>query len=166
NIPTTVTAGSQFPIGIDIGSVFQSSTGTEMFGEPKPGVLTIGGSISVNGVYPGGGTWPAGTVISVIGLGFQPTPKIWSRMKIGPAIYVSPTEIEFTLQEAATLDAQPIQVENQDGSKVLYFLYLRGKPIQSPSRVLLQNTDPMFPTQTHTSATIGPLPSLPAFQFT
>jgi hypothetical protein len=166
NIPTTVTPGSVFPIGINIGSIFQSSTGAEIFGEPKPGILTIAGTVSVSGVYPGGGTWPPGTVISVIGSGFQPTTKISARMKIGPAIYVSPTEIEFTLQEAATLDAQPIQVENQDGSKVLYYLYLRGKPIQAPSRVLLQNTDPMFPTQTLLSATVGPLPALQSFQFT
>jgi hypothetical protein len=166
NIPTTATTGSVFPIGINAGSIFQSSTGAAIFGEPKPGILAIGGSISVNGVYPGGGTWPAGTVVSVIGSGFLPTTKIWSRMKIGPAIYVSPTEVEFTLQEAATLDAQPIQVENQDGSKVLYYLYLRGKPIQTPSRVLLQSTDPMYPTQTHLSATVGPLPALQSFQFT
>jgi hypothetical protein len=37
--------------------------------------------------------------------------------------------------------------------------------MQSPSRSLLQRTDPIFGAQTHGVATIGPIPALDASQF-
>lgn len=165
DIPPTVSAGSTFPLGFSGLALFQTSTGTAAVIEPHVGTLTVAGSISVRGIYPGGGTWPAGTVINVFGLGFLPTTKISTKMKTSQAIYVSPTQLQFTLQEAATMDSQPIQVNNPDGSQVVYYSYLRGTPIQTPSRSLLQATDPMFPTQTHVAATVGPLPAFATTQF-
>ena len=160
DIPASTPAGSTISLGLIGNSVFQTPTGSLTLTDPKPGTLTIAGSLSVNGVFPGGGTWPAGTVISVRGKGFQPGTRLSAKMKIANVVYVSPSEMRFTLQDSAALDTQPIQVVNPDGSQVTFYSYLRGVPVQPPSRALLQQTEPIFPTLTHALATVGPLPSM------
>jgi hypothetical protein len=165
DIPATTPAGSTFPLGM-ADAVFQSPTGPLTFTDEKPGTLTIGGSLSVRGVFPGGGRWPAGTVISVRGNGFQPATKITAKMKISNVTYISPTEMRFSLQESVTMDTQPLQVANPDGSQILFYSYLRGAPVSTPTRVLLQNTEPVFQVLTHSLAVVGPLNANAAGQFT
>jgi hypothetical protein len=165
DIPATTPAGSTFPLGM-ADAVFQSPAGPLTFTDPKPGTLTIGGSVSVRGVFPGGGTWPAGTIITVRGNGFQPATKISAKMKISNVTYISSTEMRFSLQESVTMDTQPLQLGNPDGSQVVFYSYLRGAPVSKPSRVLLQNTEPVFQALTHSLAVVGPLSANAAGQFT
>jgi hypothetical protein len=170
-IPASIPAGSTFSLGL-AGTVFQSPTGPVTLGQITPGTLRIGGSVSVRGVYPGGGTWPAGTVITVKGTGFRPDTKLMTedtklakKINISTPVFVSPTEIRFTLKRAATLDMQAIQVVNPDRSGVTFFSYLDGVSVRAPSRPLLQNAAPLFQTLTHGTATVGPLPERGARHF-
>lgn len=165
DIPASTAPGSVFPLAIDAMTA-QGPDGPLTFIESKPGILTIGGSVSISGVYPGGGTWPAGTVVSIHGSGFQPGTRVSTSMNTSPPIYISPTEFQFTLQQAATLDMQPVQAVNPDGSQVTFYSYLRGAPIYPASQPLLLQTEPIFQAQTHATATVGPLPALGAGQFT
>jgi hypothetical protein len=158
DIPASTPTGSTFPLGVS-GATFLTPTGPLTLTDPKPGVLTIGGSVSVRGVYPGGGTQPAGTVISVRGQGFQPGTKLITKMKISSPVYISSTEMRFSLQQTVAMDAQPIQVSNPDGSQVIFYSYLKGAPVYTPTRGLLQKTEPIFQTLTHGVATVGPLPA-------
>jgi hypothetical protein len=165
DIPPTTPTGSTFPLGMPDAS-FLGPGGPITFTDPKPGKLTIAGSVSVRGLHPGGGTYPAGTVISVEGMGFQPGTKISTKMRSSNAVYVSPTEMRFSLLETTTLDGQPIQANNPDGSQVVFYSYLRGKLVANPSSELLRNTDPVFQTLTHAVATVGPLPAMASGQYT
>lgn len=165
DIPGSTAAGSVFPLGIS-NMIADGPGGPLTLVDPKPGTLTIGGSVSVRGVYPGGGTWPAGTVISVRGTGFQPSTRVSTKMRTSNPVYISPTEIQFALLNTTTLDMQPVQITNPDGSQVTYYSYLRGVLVRPPSRPLLLATEPIFQTQTHGVATVGPLPALAAGQFT
>lgn len=164
DIPATIPTGSIFPLGMP-DAVFQSPTGPLTLTDSKPGTLTIGGSLSVSGVFPGGGTWPAGTVISVRGKGFQPGTKIAAKMRISNATYIGSTEMRFVLQESATMDSQPLLVSNPDGSQVVFYSYLRGAPVSIPSRSLLRHTEPVFQALTHSLAVVGPLGANAAGQF-
>jgi hypothetical protein len=130
----------------------------------KPGTLTVGGSVNIRGVYPGGGTWPAGTVIKVLGLGFSSQTRIQTPVKYS-SISITPQEIDLTLNEQTTLDSQSFQVVNPDGSSDTYYSYLRGAPIHPPSRSFLQTVEPAFPLKTGAVATIGPLPAFAASQY-
>jgi hypothetical protein len=154
DIPSSMPTGTTFPLTLDAGSV-QTLTGPLTFSDPKPGTLTIGGTISIRGVFPGGGTYAAGQVISVRGTGFQPGTKLTTKMKTSSAIFVSPTELHFTLNETATMDTQPITVQNPDGSQVTFYSYLRGAPVSAPSRPVLQATEPVFQALTHSLATVS-----------
>ncbi len=163
DIPASAPTGSITPLQLG-NAVFQGPSGPLTFSDPKPGTLTIGGSISVRGVFPGGGTQPAGTVISVRGTGFVPGTKVATKMKTSNPVYVSSTEMRFTLLETTTMDTQSIQATNPDGSQVVFFSYLRGLPLQVPSRALWQQTEPVFQAVTHALATMN-VPSLANGQF-
>ena len=161
DIPATKTTGSTMPLGLT--GALQTADGLLTIAD-KPGTLTIGGSVSIRGVYPGGGSWLAGTQLQIEGTGFQPGTKISTKMKASNALYVSSTRMTITLQQSATLDQQPFNAVNPDGSQVTYYSYLRGKLIQQPSRPLLQVTEPAFQSLTHAVATVT-LPALTSTQF-
>lgn len=161
-IPASVPTGTKVPLAFADG-IFQSPTGPLTL-VSKPGILTVGGSVGIDGVYPGGGTWPAGTILHVRGRGFQPNTKLTTRLK-ATAAYVSPSEMIVRLNDVATVDSQAFTALNPDGSSVTYYSYLRGVLVQAPSRALLQHAEPIFQTQTHGIGTVGPLTALDPGQF-
>ena len=163
-VPPTMPAGSTLPLQF-ANTNFIGPTGPIVMTDPKPGVLTVGGSISIHNISPGGGTWPAGTVVRVEGTGFSTATKLTPKVHTSPARYVSPTEMDFTLLDATTtMDMLAVTAQNPDGSQVTYYSYLRGTLINLPSTVLLRHTDPVFQSQTHTSATFN-VPALAPGQF-
>jgi len=152
-LPSSAVPGTTYPLGFTDTAV-QSPAGPLTLSVTKPGVLTVGGSLSIHGVTPGGGIWPAGTLIRLKGSGFQAGTKIVTKMKTSRFAVVSPSEIQFTLTDITTLDSQPITATNPDGSVVTFYSYLRGVPVYAPVRGLLQNTEPIFPAQIHASANL------------
>ena len=165
DVPKSAPAGTNIPLNIS-GLTLQAPDGPITVTSTKLGTLTLTSSISISGLYPGGGTWPAGTLIRVRGLGFQRSTKLTTKMKIGNPALVSPTEMDFTLQETTTLDQQPIQAINPDGSHVTYYSYMRGVLIQTPSREILRRTEPIFPSAAQITATINVQASSSSAQFT
>lgn len=163
-IPDSKSVGSQYPI-VFPDTVYDTPSGPITFSDPKPGILTVGGSVSIHGAVPGGGTWPAGTLIHVQGTGFVKGTKLITKMRMSSPVYVSPTEMTFVLQTSTTLDSQPITAQNPDGSTATYYSYLRGVSVSLPSRAMLQNADPIFQSQTHGFATAAPLPVMAPWQF-
>jgi hypothetical protein len=157
-------AGSSFPLGL-AGANYVGPLGPLTLTDAKPGTLTIGGSISIHNITPGGGTWPSGTVVHIEGTGFTPATKLSAKLRMSPVVYDSPTELHFTLLDSSTpMDMQPITASNPDGSLVTYYAYQRGVPVQKPSRNLLMVTDPIFQSQTHGVASLA-WPVLASGQF-
>jgi hypothetical protein len=131
-----------------------------------PATVTVAGAVSITNVVPGGGILPAGSVVSIQGIGFQPKTQIQlNAIKASSVVVTGPNEIQFTLAEATNMTGQKIQVVNPDGSQDTYFSYLRGIPYVQSGQPLLQNTVPIFSSITHSKAVFGPLPALPANQF-
>ena len=154
DVPKSAPAGTSIPLNLS-GLTLQAPDGPITITSTKIGTLTLTSSISISGLYPGGGTWPAGTLIRVRGLGFQRNTKLTTKVKTSTPVLVSPTEMDFTLQETTTLDQQPIQAINPDGSHVTYYSYMRGVLIQTPSREILRRTEPIFPSASQITATIN-----------
>ena len=163
-IPPSTKTGSQFPLAFP-DTVYQTPTGPVTLSNPKPGTLTVGGSVSIHGVLPGGGTWPSGTLIRVQGSGFVRGTKLLTKMRTTTPFYVSSTEMGFYLVQETPLDSQPVTVQNPDGSTSTFYSYLRGVPVSAPSRSMLRKADPIFQTLTHGFATVDALPVLGAGQF-
>lgn len=164
SVPKTAVTGTSYPL------TFQDTTVTTPAGpvtlaNSKPGTLTVGGTVSIHGAVPGGGTWPAGTFVEVEGSGFVPGTKLTTKMRTSNAVYLSPTRMGFVLLEATTLDEQPITATNPDGSSDTYYSYLRGKLIDIPSRAMLRAADPIFQRVTRGFASFSSIPALSSTQF-
>jgi IPT/TIG domain-containing protein len=155
-VPENATPGARIPLNLDPSSLLLNLLGATPL-EFKPGTLTIGGSLSIKNVVPGGGMLPAGTVVTIYGTGF--TPKTKFRLKEVPASmqFVSASEIQFTLQAPVAMDGQMIQLENPDKSTATYYSYLRGRPVGHSSHALLAATVPLFSTKTFGHAILPPM---------
>jgi hypothetical protein len=91
-----------------------------------PGTVTVGGSLSVQSITPGGGNLPAGTVIRVNGTGFTPSTAVLAdAVSVGAPSFISPQEIDLTLNAPAELTGKRFLVQNSDGPTVEYYSFLR-----------------------------------------
>lgn len=160
--------GSQTQFQLDSSSVWTLGLlGSATLKSAPPATVTVGGSISITNVVPGGGMLPAGSVVSIRGIGFQPQTQVQlNSIKFSSIQVISPQEIQFTLAEPTNLTGQKIQVVNPDGSQDTYFSYLRGVPLASSNQPLLANAVPIFSSLTDSSAVFSPMAPGSSSQFT
>jgi len=146
--------GTRIPFTLDPSSTWTLGLlGTATAKPFPPATIVAGGSISITNIVPGGGLLPAGTVVSVRGIGFQSGTQVQaSSIKIGSITVVSPQEIQIVLAAPTQMTGQKIQVVNPDGSQDTYFSYMRGVPMAPSVRPLLASAVPIFSSMTHSQA--------------
>jgi hypothetical protein len=157
-LPNAV-VGSQFPIGIDpANTFFLDPSGQPYPQEIRDGRLTIGGTLSISDIIPGGGLQSAGTHIRVIGSGFNPESQVSMEgvaLARGNFSFVSPTEMDVVLPVAVQLDGVRFRVRNKGGAVVNYFSYMRTQPVGTSLNALVAECYPLFSRQTYTSALLN-----------
>jgi len=151
--------GTQTLFGLDPSSTWTLGLlGTATLQPTAPATVTVGGTISITNVVPGGGFLPAGSVVSIQGIGFQAKTQVQlNAIKASSITVVSPNEIQFTLAQDTRMTGQKIQVVNPDGSQDTYFCYMRGIPLFQSAVPLLAKTVPIFSSVTHSSALYAPM---------
>lgn len=167
-LPSTISVGNKLSFSLDPSSTWTLGLlGSATVKPFPPATITVGGSISITDVIPGGGVQPAGAVVSVQGIGFQPGTQVQlSNMKASSISVVSPQEIQIVLAEPTQMAGKKIQVTNPDGSHDTYFSYMRGAPLGESSRPLLASAVPIFSTVTHSQAVFAAADSLSTSEFT
>jgi len=153
----SVVPGQQFAVNLDPNaSIWRDLLGANYAIEVKQGSVTVGGSVSITDVVPGGGTLPAGATFSVFGIGFTSNTKLTvsSSLKTDKIQFISPTEIRVTLKTAGTLDGTEFIAENPDKSSDSYFSYMRGVPQGVSTHALMARTVPVFSILTATEAVL------------
>ena len=160
--------GTQSRFSLDPSSTWTlGSLGTTTLKPVPPATVTVGGSISITNVVPGGGILPAGAVVSIRGLGFQPRTQVQlNAIPFSSIQVISPNEIQFTLAQATNMTGKKIQVVNPDGSQDTYFSYLRGIPLGQSNQPLLAHAEPIFSAITYSMAVFNPVAPPSAAQFT
>ena len=119
--------------------------------------MTIGGTTSITRVVPGGGVQPAGTRISIFGMGFSPTSKVdFSGVILSSADFkvVSPNQIDVILPAAKAMDGTRVRVKNGK-AVVTYFSYLRTEALGQSSHPLVNQVYPLFARAAQFSGTLG-----------
>ena len=159
--------GKMIPINFDEAATFFVAPGGANYSVPLPknGILTIGGSIAISNVVPGGGSLPSGSVIRLLGTGFttQTTVAV-DGVLINNLTFVSPTEMSFVLGEAADLTSRRIRAKNRDNFESVYYSYLRDLVNGTSTRPLLNACHPVFANLTVTSVGLT-IPAAPANGF-
>lgn len=145
HVNSTAISGVTMPLTLQ-NPTFLDPTGATIASSLKPGVLTVGGSISVNNILPGGGTWPAGTIIRILGSGFtRSTALNRASFKINSWAVVSDSEIDLVLGEQVRMDTQFVILSNPDKSTVTYFAYIRGVEAVKSTVPVVASAMAMFP---------------------
>ena len=127
--------------------------------------VTVGGTVSITDVVPGEGVWPAGTVVSVRGVGFGSSTRLRVNDVATRSIrVVSSNEMQFTLAQATQMRGVQLKAQNPENADI-YYAYMRGITSTLSSRTLLAATEPIFTVTPRAVATLGPIPSLNANQY-
>jgi hypothetical protein len=166
-IPASMSSGTKLSFGLDPSSTWgMGLLGTATLKPVLPATITVGGSISITNVVPGGGSLPAGTVVSVQGIGFQTGTQVQlSNIKASSISVVSPNEIQIVLAEPTQMTGKKIQVANPDGSHDTYFSYMRGIALGQSNRPLLASAVPIFSTMTYSQASFAAANNLSTSEF-
>lgn len=157
---STATAGKKVNLALDaVNSSWLDPSSQPYPVELKSGVLTIGGTLSVSNVVPGSGVVPAGSQITITGIGFQPD----LRVDVNEAVvtsfqYVSATQVKVTLSAATEMDSRRIRVKKPTTNEtVTYYSYQRTTPVGSSTHALVNASYPLFANKKWTRAFLKPV---------
>ena len=129
------------------------------------GLLTVGGTLSISNIVPGGGVVPAGAKIAILGIGFPPDAVVQvNEAIIATQTYVSSNEIDVTLTADTNMTSKRIRVTNKStNERATYYSYQRTVAQGKSKHPLIASTVPLFAQSTWTLAYFKPV--LNASQF-
>jgi hypothetical protein len=161
-----VVVGAQTFVTFDPRSIWSfSPTGPVQAKRIAPGTITAGGTVSITDVVPGEGVWPAGTVVSVRGIGFDQQTRLRVNGVATTAVrLISSNEMQFSLAEETQMRGVRLKAQHPDNTDT-YYAYMRGITSEVSSRALLAATEPIFGVTPRLAATLGPFVSLSGNQY-
>ena len=116
--------GNKALFTLDQSSVWNYSTTGPVAAKISPATVTVAGEagIAVSDVVPGEGVWPAGTIVSVRGVGFTSGKTALRVNAAGVKTFtvVSPSEIQFALTQATEMRGLRITVQGSINSSTYY----------------------------------------------
>lgn len=119
-----------------------------------PGKVTIGGTLSITNVSPGGGLLASGSVIEIDGTGFSSaTSASIDGASVASVQVTSPQKMLLTLGGPTELTGKRIRVANPDGLEVDAFPFIPGTPVSAPGEPL-DGVIPILPLQTYTGTSL------------
>jgi hypothetical protein len=153
------TLGQTVQLTIDPNASFWiAPSGEEYVQEVVSGVFTVGGSVSISNVVPGGRFVHAGSTVRVTGIGFQPLASVQiDEVEVASTRYVSPTQLDVVLGKPTQMYGKRVRVTNPDSSSATYYSFLKAVPEGQSARPLLAATLPIFSTRTFNRALFFPV---------
>ncbi|MDH4063964.1 MAG: hypothetical protein OEW19_06160 [Acidobacteriota bacterium] len=154
--PASVPVGTRVPLTLAGGAVFLDPTGAPYPYSFRPGEATIAPGPSIANVSPGSALVPAGSVVTVDGLGFAPDAELRiNEVSIAQTRFVSPTRLEAVLAQPATMHGRRVEVRNLGtNERTVYFAYQRTVPLGTSAHPLFRAVDPAFAQRFFTAAVI------------
>ena len=160
-IAVTIAVSDQAPVGTTASLTLDgaASSGLDPLGNscmPNP-IGLVGsvatGAVSTTDVLPGGGFLPAGSLVAVVGIGFQPGAQLLiDGVSLASTSWVDSSRIEVVTAVDTQLDGRMVSVTNPDLTGATYFSYLRATDFGKSARPLLAATEAIFPVQPLSSA--------------
>jgi len=110
-------------------------------------------AVSISDVLPGGGLLPAGSVIAVVGAGFQPEAQVQIEgVTLASTTFIDSSRIEVVTAADAQLDSRMVGVMNPDLTSATSYASLRATDLGESAIHLVAATEAIFPAQTRSSA--------------
>ncbi len=150
-----VAAGTTSAVTVNAsGAPWNNVSGNPYSVSLNPGMLTVGGSLSVQSVTPGGGVLPAGTVLQIEGTGFDQTTTVAiDDVSISSTQFIGPQQINVTLGAQTEMTGKQVHVTNSSGTEVDYFPSLPSAPGATPDGFMgLPGIQPLMSLVSYTTA--------------
>src|SRR5215813_13075370 len=113
-------------------------------------------AVSISDVVPGGGLLAAGSVIAVVGAGFQPDAQVLIEgVTLASTTWIDSSRIEVVIAADVQLDGMMVGVTNPDLTGATSFATLRATDLGKSTIPLLAGTEAIFPVQTRSSAVLA-----------
>lgn len=129
----------------------------------RDGIFTARGTLCITDILPGGGFLPAGSTVSVVGMGFQPGAIVEiDGATVSSTTFVGPNQLDAVTATPMQLDNRRITVRNADLTRVSYYSYLRAASLGESARPLLAAADAVYPVQPVSSGSVPAVPAAPA----
>jgi len=154
-LAVTITASEEARAGATVNVTSGGSSGRDASASPcvedvagQVGVVAPR-AVSIGDVLPGGGLLPAGSLVAVVGDGFQPEAQVLIEgVALASTSWVDSSRIEIV----TAVDAQLVSVTNPDLTSATSFATLRTADLGKSTIPLLAVTEAIFPLQTRASA--------------
>jgi IPT/TIG domain-containing protein len=145
-VPATTPVGTRGALSMDLAtSLFLDPAGTPYPQTVKNGSFVIGGTLNVGNVSPALGLLPAGSTVTVQGMGFLSGAIVEiDDVPVASTTFVSPTELLATIAAPADLYGRDVTVINADLARASYYAYPRTAWLAPSAHRLLAATDPIF----------------------
>jgi hypothetical protein len=145
-VSTGATVGQTFNLTLDPkSSLWYDPTSTLYPVELKSGLMTVGGTLSISDVSPGGGIVQPGTVISIKGMGFDPSSRVdINEAAIATTKVISANLIRVTLSTPLDIRGKRIRVSNANRELATYYPYQRTSRVGTSTHPLLASSIPLF----------------------
>jgi hypothetical protein len=147
-IAVTIAVPDQAPVGTTASLTPDPAASSSLDPLGNPCV-----AVSITDVLPGGGFLPAGSLVAVVGIGFQPEAQVLiDGVAVASTSWVDSSRIEVVTAVEAQLDGRMVSVSNPDLTGATYFSDLRATDLGKSARPLLAATEAIFPVQTQSNA--------------
>jgi len=121
--------------------------------ELKSGTMTVGGSLSISDVIPGGGLVPAGKTIVIKGTGFDSKTTVQiNEGTVATTQFVSSNQINISLTTAFNPSGKRVRVINKGHELATYFPSSRTTLFGKSTHNLVAESYPIFPDTRWTAA--------------
>jgi len=151
-LTTSATVGQTVNLNLDPNVSLWYDPNSKLYPvELKSGILTVGGTLAISDVNPGAGIVQPGTVISIKGVGFQPTTLIdINEAAMASLKYVNPNLMQVTLSLPFDIRGKRIRATNTNNERVEYYPYQRTTALGKSTRLLVASSIPLFAQTTWT----------------
>ena len=145
-VSTGATVGQTVDLNLDPNISLWYDPNSKLYPvELKSGVLTVGGTLAISDVTPGAGIVQPGTVISIKGVGFQPTTEIdINEADMATFKYVNPNLMQVTLSSPFDIRGRRIRATNSNNERVEYYPYQRTSTLGKSTHLLVASSIPLF----------------------
>jgi hypothetical protein len=146
-VPATTPLGTVLPVSFPPGAIsLLSPTGVVYATETQDGSVTVDRGISIEDVIPGSADLPAGSVVTIVGRGFEPATRVrFNEVALSAVRFVDAAHLQVVLAEPARMHGMRIRAENPSGARTTYFSYQRTRRQGLSTFAVLQHTVPLFP---------------------
>jgi hypothetical protein len=148
-VPSSAPPNASGPLSLDPTTSFYTDPSGNLYPlQVKDGTFHVGGDLNIKDVLPGGGFLPAGSTVSIIGMGFQPGASVEiDGVAVTSSTWINSNRMDAVTGTAAQLDGRRVRVTNRDHSRASYYSYLRAASLGESSRPLLAAAEPIYPVQ-------------------